>query len=429
MTERILIHGGEVLNLESGKLEKKDLLVNDGIIEDVAENLSAIEASKKINAEGCLVSAGLIDLHVHFREPGQEWKETIATGSKAAVAGGFTTVCCMPNTTPTNHSAEITSFIVDQAKSAGLARVLPVGAVSIDLSSKELAPLAEMQKAGCVAFTDDGKPVSNAGMMRRAMEWAKMLGCPIFGHEEELTLSPKGVMNESALSYKLGLAAWPKASEEICIARDIELSRITGAHMHFLHVTTARGVTLIRRAKEDGINVTAEVCPHHLVFTEENVGEYDTAFKMSPPLRQAEDIDALIAGLNDGTIDCITTDHAPHDIDTKRVEFDKASFGLIGLQSAFPVVLELVNKGKFSLQTAIKALTVNPAKVLSRTNTGKVAKGYVADIAVLDLKNKWTYDKESIYSLSKNTPWLGAEFTGRAKDVLVDGKIVYQNFK
>jgi dihydroorotase len=425
----LLIKGGNIFDCDTGTIVKQDLLIKSGKIEaiDKTGSFSTVDVQSQIDACNCLVTPGLIDIHVHLREPGQEWKETISSGSKAAIAGGFTSICCMPNTTPTNHSAEITRFIIEKAKSAGYAKVYPIGAVSLKLESEQMAPLAEMREAGCVAFSDDGKPVSNAGLMRRALEWAASLGCPIFGHEEELTLSTKGVMNESPLSYKLGLSAWPKLAEEVMISRDIELSRVTGAHVHFLHVTTARGVELIRRAKSDGVNVSAEVCPHHLFFTQEEIKNYDTAYKMSPPLREQEDIEALLAGLNDGTIDCITTDHAPHDIDTKRVEFDQASFGLIGLQSAFPLVLRLVNDKKISMATAIRSLTSNPAKVLNRPDLGSLKKSSTADISIFNLESEWQYNAESILSLSKNTPWLDHNFKGRARDVIVDGKIILQN--
>lgn len=437
MSSRIIIENGDLFDSSSGRISKQDLLIEGETIVEVSSpgSFSKAEVSDRVDASGCLVTPGLIDLHVHFREPGQEWKETIASGAQAAVAGGFTSVCCMPNTTPVNDSAEITRFMVEKAKQAGLARVFPLGAVSIGSSSKELAPLGELKDAGCVGFSDDGKPVANAGLMRRALEWAKMLDCPILGHEEEATLTSKGVMNESALSFKLGLTGWPKVAEEITISRDIELARVTGGHMHFLHVTTARGVELIRRAKKDGINVSAEVCPHHLILTEKEIeGDgaspaYNTAFKMSPPLREEEDLLALIAGIEDGTIDVIATDHAPHDLDTKRSEFDRASFGLIGLQSAFPILLQLVAAKKLSFEKVLKALTFAPAKVIRKSELGVLAKGKLADIAIFNLKSKWTYDSKSIHSLSHNSPWLGQSFVGQAKSVYVAGRQVFSNLE
>lgn len=435
---RTVIEGGDFFDSQSGKISRQDLMIEGEFIAEVATPGSFASASdvKRINADKCLITPGLIDIHVHLREPGQEWKETIASGSRAAVAGGFTTVCCMPNTTPVNDSAEISRFMVQKAKEAGLARVFPLGAVSIASSSKELAPLGELKDAGCVGFSDDGKPVANAGLMRRALEWAKMLDCPILGHEEELSLTHKGVMNESALSLKLGLGGWPKAAEEIMISRDIELARLTGGHVHFLHVTTARGVELIRRAKKDGISVSAEVCPHHLVFTENCIAEsdrdshsYNTAFKMSPPLRQQEDCDALLAGLQDGTIDVLATDHAPHDSDTKRTEFDRASFGLIGLQSAMPIMLQLVEEKKLSMPTVLTALTSAPAKVIRKPELGILAKGKCADITVWDLQSQWVYDSDSIESRSLNSPWLGKKFLGRAREVFVAGRQVVEQEK
>lgn len=428
--DKIVIEGGDVFDSRTGKINKQDLLIEGELISEVSNpgSFNSISDAQKVDAKGCLVSPGLIDLHVHLREPGQEWKEDIASGSRAAVAGGFTSVCCMPNTTPVNDSAETTKFIISKVKEAGLARVFPLGAVSVGSLSKDIAPLGELKDAGCVGFSDDGKPVANAGLMRRALEWCKMLDCPILGHEEEMSLTPKGVMNESPLSLKLGLAGWPKMAEEIMISRDIELARVTGGHVHFLHVTTARGVELIRRAKKDGISVSAEACPHHLVFTEqqiagsENTAVYNTAFKMSPPLRQEEDCAALLAGIEDGTIDVLATDHAPHDLDTKRSEFDRASFGLIGLQSAVPVLLGLVGAGKLSLNKMFMALTAAPARVLRKPELGVLAKGKAADVAIFDLKREWMYDSGSIYSKSHNTPWLGQKFIGKAQDVFVAGR-------
>lgn len=437
LNAQIVIEGGDLFDSYTGKIDKQDLLIEGEKIVELASpgSFSSLTSAKRIDASGCLVTPGLIDLHVHLREPGQEWKETIASGAKAAVAGGFTSVCCMPNTTPVNDSAETTKFIVEKAKNADLARVFPIGAVSMGSLSKELAPLGELKDAGCIGFSDDGKPVSNAGLMRRALEWAKMLDCPILGHEEEATLTVKGVMNESSLSLKLGLAGWPKVAEEIIIGRDIELARVTGGHVHFLHVTTARGVELIRRAKADGIHVSAEACPHHLLFTEDQIAgssttpAYNTAVKMSPPLRQEEDCLALLAGIEDGTIDVLATDHAPHDLDTKRTEFDKASFGIIGLQSAVALLLQLVNSKKLSLNKMLMALTAAPAKVIRKPLLGHLSKGKYADIAIFDLKREWLYDAKSIYSLSHNTPWLGQKFIGRARDVFVAGKQVLEKEK
>lgn len=430
MSESFVIENAEIFDSEAGVFAARDLLVEGKLISDIANPgaFRSKQVSTRVDAKGCLVSPGLIDVHVHLREPGHEWKETIASGARAALAGGFTTVCCMPNTNPTNDSAETARFMVDKALSAAAARVFPVGAISLKLESKELAPLGEMVDAGCVAFTDDGKPVSNAGLMRRALEWCKMLGVPAFGHEETLSLSQHGVMNESARSYRLGLGGWPKASEEICIARDIELARLTGAHMHFLHVTTARGVELIRRAKNDGISVSGEACPHHLLLTEKEIeGDgptpaYNTLAKMSPPLREEEDCAALLAGIADGTLELIATDHAPHDADTKRTEFDKASFGIIGLQSAVPLLLELVRTGKLSLEKMFMALTAAPAKLLGKSELGRLQKGKLADITIIDPHKTWTYSPELILSLSKNSPWLGQTFKGMVRDVFVDGQ-------
>lgn len=429
-----VITGGQLFT-PSGTLEPLDLLISGDSIESTGSpgSFSSAKDAKQIDARDCIVTPGFIDLHVHLREPGQEWKETIASGAKAAIAGGFTSICCMPNTQPVNDSAETTKFIVAKAAEARLAKVFPIGAVSLRSESKELAPLGEMKDAGCVGFSDDGRPVANAGLMRRALEWARMLEVPILGHEEEITLSGKGVMNESARSYRLGLQGWPKVAEEIFIGRDIELARVTGGHVHFLHVTTARGVELIRRAKQDGISVTAEACPHHLLLTEEAIeGEasdqpYNTLAKMNPPLREDQDCQALLAGLQDGTIDAVATDHAPHDLDTKRTEFDNASFGIIGLQSALPLMLGLVREKKLKLERLLTALTSGPAAILRKSNLGTLQRGKTADITVIDMKAEWEYGEPSIFSLSRNTPWIGKKFAGQARHVFVSGRHVMNN--
>jgi len=422
----ILLKNGRVI--DASKDGAFDVLIENDKIKDIQKHGQIPDSAADVleDVNGKWIVPGLIDLHVHLREPGFEWKETVANGARAALAGGYTTICCMPNTKPTVDSAEIVKVILEKAQEAKAAKVLPIGAVSLGRKGEVMAPYSELLRAGCVAFSDDGSPVFNAGLMRRALEWGVMLGTRIHCHEEDLSLSAKGVMNESPLSDRIGLRGWPAVAEEVMIAQDIELARYVGGKVHFCHVSTARGVELIRRAKNDGIDVTAEVTPHHLVLTEEAVENYDTMSKMSPPLRQAEDLEALRQGIVDGTIDAIASDHAPHEADVKNVDFESAAMGLIGLQSTLPLILEFVADGLIPLNRAIDAMTAAPARVLGR-DSAKIEKGKTADITVIDPCHKWTYDKDLILSKSYNSPFFGRTMQGIAAMVLVDGKVVFKN--
>ena len=424
---RKVIRGGHVIDPSQNIDGNFDVVIEgETVVELVKPNTAVTEAGEIIDAKGCWVTPGLIDIHVHLREPGFEWKETIETGSKAAAMGGFSTICCMPNTNPINDTAEITDFIVRKGKQANLVHVLPIAAVSKGLKGKEMAPLGELRDAGACAFSDDGEPVHDAAMMRRALEWCQMLDCVITGHEEEKTLTHGGAMNESALSTKLGLGGWPKVAEEIHISRDIELARFTGGRVHFCHVTTARGVELIRRAKNDGIKVSGEVSAHHLLLTQDLVEGYNTNAKMSPPLREVEDTIALLEGLKDGTIEVIASDHAPHEIDKKKIEFSLAAFGILGLQTTFPLLLELVKAGKLSRTRFIEAMTSSPAKVFG-IPAGSLKKGMRADISVLNPEKSWVFDATTCQSISKNSPWLGSTLTGIADALIVNGRTVLKN--
>jgi len=438
---RIIISGGTVIDPETSVNAPRDILIEAGKIRALDKPGAFYELIKETNprvldATGCLVVPGLIDMHVHLREPGFEWKETIQTGSEAAALGGFTSICCMPNTKPVNDSAEITRFIIERASNAS-ARVFPIGAVSMGLKGEQMAPLSELHKAGCVAFSDDGEPVWSAGLMRRALEWCAMFGSPICCHEEDKSLTCGGCVHESARSLKLGLKGMPGVAEDVMVARDIELARATGAHVHICHVSTARSVELIRRAKNDGFRVTAEVTPHHLALTEEAVGDYDTNAKMSPPLREVADREALRVGLREGVIDVVASDHAPHDLDTKRCEFSRASFGILGLQTAVPVIFNLVESGILPLQRAISAMSTASARILSLPYGRLSGAGLsgttanvesIADIAVLDPNREVLFAPAALKSLSKNTPWLNQSLKGSARHVITGGRVTVSEF-
>ncbi|WKZ56782.1 MAG: dihydroorotase [Bdellovibrionota bacterium] len=420
-----VVRNGRVVDPSQGLDGERDILVRDGKVAaiDRPGSFASLRDEETIDATGMLVTPGFIDLHVHLREPGFEWKETVATGSDAAALGGFTTICCMANTNPVNDCAEITRCIIDHARAHGRAHVLPIGSISKKLEGKEMSPLSELARAGCVAFSDDGEPVKDAGLMRRALEWASMLGLTLSCHEEDKSLSCGGCMNESALSTKLGLKGMPKVAEEVMIARDIELARTTGARVHICHVSSGRGVELIRRAKNDGIQISAEVTPHHLMLTEDAVTEYDTNAKMSPPLREAFEVEALRRGLADGTIDAVASDHAPHELDSKRVEFSRATFGIIGLQTSLPILLELERTGVLSLSRAIESITSGPAKVFG-LQAGSLRIGQCADLVVLDMGKQWQFSREHCCSKSFNTPFADRLLQGKASSVLLAGKTI-----
>lgn len=441
----ILILNGTLIDPASQREGAYDLLIDAGRVARIEERGRISQASlgtsgniQIINAQDMWVVPGLVDLHVHLREPGFEWKETIESGSQAALLGGYTTICCMANTRPVNDHAEVTRFIIEKSESVQKAlgsegcygaRVLPIGAVTKGLQGKEMAPLSELHHAGCVAFSDDGEPVYNAGLMRRALEWSKMLGAPILCHEEDKTITAGGCMNESALSTRMGLSGMPCVGEEVLIARDIELARDSGAHVHVCHVSTQRGVELIRRAKDEGISITAEVTPHHLVLCEEDIGHYDTNYKMSPPLRSSRDAHALLTGLQQGVIDIIASDHAPHERDSKEVEFDRAAFGILGLQTSLSVSMDLVSKGALSPRRAVEVLSSGARKILKDQELGRIDSGDRADITIIDPKRSWNFGSDELRSLSANSPFLGKRLVGRAVSVIMGGAVVVSEGK
>ncbi len=435
---RIVIRNGTVVDPVNTRHAAADVVIEDGVIRGVEPPGSlppvagAVDsdrnAERDIDAQGWIVAPGLIDLHVHFREPGYEYKETVQTGAQSAVAGGFSTVACMANTNPVNDNAAVTRYIIDKAQAANFARVLPIGALSKGLRGEELAELDAMVEAGIVAVSDDGRPVMNAQLMRRALVDCARLRVPISVHEEDLNLSAGGVMNEGPTAERLGRKGVPNVAEEVMIARDLALARLTGGHVHVAHVSARGSIDLIRQAKAEGLAVTAEVAPHHFTLTEEAIEEYDTDAKMAPPLRLAADVEAMQEGLQDGTLDAIATDHAPHHRDDKALDFSRAAHGVVGLETALPLTLQLVEVGVLSLSAAIQKLTWNPARIFGLPY-GSLSVGAPADVVVFDPQQRWTVNLKSLHSKSKNTPFAGKEMKGKAVLTLVDGRVVYDGRK
>jgi dihydroorotase len=419
----ILLRGGRVIDPSADRpLDASvDVRIEGGRIAEVGRGLSG--GRQVVDLGGALVVPGLVDLHVHLREPGQEYKEDITTGSRAAAAGGFTTICCMPNTVPANDCRSVTDLIVRRAREVGLCRVLPVGAVSKGLDGKALAEFGEMKEAGIVAVSDDGRPVMHAGLMRRALEYARTFGLPLVQHAEDLGLAEGGVMNEGEVATRLGLRGQPPQAESAMVARDLELVEWTGARYHVAHVSTARTVELVRDAKRRGLPVTCEVTPHHLHLTEGAVAaplSYDTCTKVNPPLRTTADVEALREGLADGTIDCVASDHAPHSAVEKDVEYDRAAFGMIGLETALPLVLELVRDRVIDLPRAVALMTSRPAACFG-LEAGSLRVGAPADLCVVDLDASWTVDRGAMVSRSRNTPFHGRPVRGMAVLTLLGG--------
>jgi dihydroorotase len=423
VAELLLLRGGRILDPASGADRTADLLIEGGRIVRVGPG-QAPSGARVVNVTDRVVVPGFVDLHVHLREPGHEYKEDIASGTRAAAAGGFTTVCCMPNTVPTNDCRAVTDLIVRRAREVGSARVRPVGAISKGLLGESLAEMAEMREAGIVAVSDDGRPVMNAGLMRRALEYAATFGLPVVQHAEDLSLSAGGVMNEGEVATRAGLLGQPPAAESVMVARDLELCAWTGARYHVAHMSAARTAELMRDAKRRGLPVTCEVTPHHLTLTDAACAAYDTACKCAPPLRGGADVDALKQALADGTVDAIATDHAPHSPVEKELEFDNAAFGMTGLETALPLVLSLVRDGVVPLARAIALLTSSPARCFD-LEAGTLAEGAAADVAVLDLDRPFTLSRQSSFSKSMNSPFAGRPLRGRAVLTLLGGRVVH----
>ncbi len=425
MPEVLLIKGGHIIDPLQGIDAIGDILIEDGKVSIVAIGAGIKvnnNAIRVIDATQMYVIPGLIDMHVHLREPGYEHKETIQTGTYAAIRGGFTAVCPMPNTNPVNDNATVTSFMIRKAYQEGYCRVYPIGAITKGQMGLELAEMALMHEAGAVAFSDDGRPVMNSLIMRRALEYSKVIDVPIISHAEDLHLSEGGVMNEGALSHALGLRGIPKAAEEVMVARDIALARLTKGRLHIAHVSTRGAVDLIRRAKAEGIRLTAETCPHYFTLTEETVGGYNTNAKVNPPLRTADDVSAIKEGLKDGTIDVIASDHAPHHRDEKLLEFDSAPFGISGIETVLSLSLGLVSEGILTMHRLVENLSLNPAKILSISG-GTLKEGVQADLVVIDPNKRFRLTEESLASKGKNTPLLGRELTGKVVYTVFKGKV------
>ncbi len=425
---KLLIANGHLIDPEASENTGMSVLVEDGKVSAwLSPNEVPPEGCEIFDAAGLLVSPGFIDMHVHLREPGQEHKETIASGCAAAVAGGWTSVCPMPNTQPVNDNAAITRYMIEQAERAGLANVFPIGAITKSSDGVELAEMGEMKAAGAVAVSDDGRPVPNAGTMRRAMQYACDFDLPVIDHCEDKSLSSGGVMHEGQVSLRLGLKGMPALAEEIDAVRDILIAKETGAHIHIAHASTKGTIEAIRRAKAEGINVTCEVTPHHFTLTDESVEGYDTNTKMAPPLRSSEHLEAVLEGLRDGTIDAIATDHAPHHSDEKALEYDRAPFGITGLETGVGLAFErLVHTGVIDLVRLVQLCSVNPARIFNLAGRGTLSPGSIADITILDPDLKWTYSTAKSVSKSRNTPFDGWTFTGGAVATIVGGRFVYR---
>jgi dihydroorotase len=426
-----LLKGGRVVDPANGVDGTFDVLVDGDRIARLGRDLPADGAVAVIDVpRGFVIVPGLIDMHVHLREPGQEHKETIATGARSAVAGGFTAVACMPNTTPVNDNASITELMLKKAAAAGLARVYPIGAVSRGSNGELLADIAELHEAGCVAISDDGKPVATALLMRRALEYASMFDMPVIDHCEDPSLKGDGVAHEGYYASTLGLRGLPGAAETIIVQRDVTLAGLTRGHVHVAHMSTAGALRAVRDGKANGYPVTCEVAPHHFTLTDaylESPLQYDTNCKMNPPLREQADVDAMIAGIADGSVDVIATDHAPHHADEKRQEFDRAPFGIVGLETCVPLVFDrLVHRGHISLARAVELLSVNPARILRRPG-GTLAEHAIADITVLAPDASITIDAQKLLSRSKNTPFDGWTLRGAVAATLVAGRTVFTN--
>ncbi len=421
---RLLVKGGRVIDPANNIDEIADVLVIDGKIAAIGKELSPDGNEDIVDAEGKIVCPGFIDIHVHLRDPGYEYKEDIITGSKAAAVGGFTTVCCMPNTDPVVDEGIVAEYILRKSKEAGLVNVLPAGSITKNLEGEGLSEMAELAQAGCVGFSDDGKPVVKSDLMRHAMDYARMLDLPVLSHCEDLALSRNGLMHEGYYSTLYGLQGIPAAAEEIMVARDVRLAGITGARLHLCHVSTEGSLRIIEQAKAAGISVTCEVTPHHLTLTDETVGDYDTDTKVNPPLRSERDVKALVDAVASGLVDCIATDHAPQNIESKDCEYANASFGISGLETAVAVIMDrLVHPGLLRITDMVRLFTVGPGRILG-LDSGTLTPGSKADITIIDPDAKRRVDPSTFYSKGKNTPFKGMELCGWPWMTIREGRVI-----
>ena len=420
---RLLIRGGRVLDPASEMDQNADVLIEDGVVAAVGPDLEA-RGVEVLEASGCWVAPGFIDLHTHLREPGQEYKEDLGSGGRAAVAGGFTSVTCMANTDPVNDDPSVTEYIINRAKSDSPAKIYPIAAATMGLEGEVMTEMAALRDAGAVAFSDDGKTISDAGIMRRVLEYSRLVDVPVVVHAEDCSLRADGVVNEGPVSTRLGLPGNPCLAEDILVARDLMLTRLTGARLHVAHISSAGAVELVRRAREEGLSVTAEVTPHHLALTDEATLGYDTNTKMAPPLRSAADVAACRKALAEGVIDVIATDHAPHAVHEKEVEFTEAPPGVLGFETAYGVVMDLVRAEELTPLELVRRMSTNAVRIVDVPG-GSLAVGSPGDVVVLDPERRWTYDPAKGYSKSRNSPWAGQELTGRVVATVVDGGLVY----
>ena len=420
----LLIKNGRVVDPASGHDGPADVLIEDGRVAAVARSLDR-DGAQVLDATGLVVAPGFIDMHVHLREPGIEHSETIETGARAAAAGGFTSICCMPNTLPVNDNATVTSYIIERARQHAAVNVFPIGAITKNSAGEELAAFGSMKNAGIVAISDDGRPVMNARVMRRAMQMAKSFDLPVIDHCEDLNLSAGGEMHEGVQSTRLGLRGIPGSSEDVMVARDILLAETTGARFHVAHISSRHSIHMVQFAKKRGLPVTCEATPHHFSLTDADIASYDSSYKMKPPLRTDCDVAAVYEGIVSGTVDAIATDHAPHPGSEKMQEFEKCPFGIIGLETALGLALEkLVHSGKITLMRLVELFTVGPARVL-HMDRGTLAPGVAGDVTIFDTERAWTYDVNRSFSKSKNTPFDGWKFRGGPVATVVGGKVVW----